>query len=120
MEKFKDAVDWEWELEECQKKVKRLEEVIEERDIQLEKRNWDYRALDRKYLELFCENKQAVKHLRVLERKECIEEEERRDKKRRETEKKEIRERVRIEEEREHIQSELQVEDQSLGSIVIF
>ena len=49
MQEFKDAVDWERELEECQKKVKRLEEVIEERDIQLEKRNRDYRALDRKY-----------------------------------------------------------------------
>ena len=48
MQEFKDAVDWERELEECQKKVKRLE-VIEERDIQLEKRNRDYRALDRKY-----------------------------------------------------------------------
>ena len=41
MEEFKDAVDWERELE-CQKKVKRLEEVIEERDIELEKRNRDY------------------------------------------------------------------------------
>ena len=32
MVEFKDAVDWERELEECQKKVKRLEEVIEERE----------------------------------------------------------------------------------------
>ena len=99
-------MDWERKLEECQKKVKRLEVI--ERDIQLEKRNRDYRALDRKYRELFCENKQAVERLRVLERKKRIEEEERRDKKRREREEREIRERARIEkEEREHIWSEI-------------
>ena len=63
MEEFKDTVDWERELEEWQKKVKRLE-VIEERDIQLEKRNRDYWTLDQKYQELFCENKQAVERLR--------------------------------------------------------
>ena len=72
MEEFKDAVDWERELEECQKKVKRLEEVIEERDIQLEKRNRDYRALDRKYRELFCENKQAVKKTCILNICACV------------------------------------------------
>ena len=94
-------------MEECQKKVKRLEEVIEERDIQLKKRNRDYRALDRKYRKLFCENKQAVERLRMLERKERIEEEERIDKKGREREEREIRKRVRIEEERERIRSEI-------------
>ena len=33
MEEFKDTVDWERELEECQRKVKRLKEVLEEKDI---------------------------------------------------------------------------------------
>ena len=43
----------------------------------------------------------------MLERKERIEEEERRDKKRREREEREIRERARIEKERERIWSEI-------------